>query len=321
MSEEVDPELLALAMSPEILDLATSFLSFEPKPEPVYGPSPIKRVRRTGVSLEDLRTGLIEILRDENPATVRHIFYMAVSRGLVEKTEAEYKNGIVRNLTILRRQGRIPYSWIADNTRWILRSRTYRSEVEAIRDVARLYRRNLWDGKNVRVEIWCEKDAIASLLSEVADEFTVPVMVFRGYSSVSYLYSLAEEIKSDGLPTFVYYFGDHDPSGVDIQRYVTKTVRELAPDAEIHVERAAVTPEQIRAFNLPTRPTKKTDSRSKGFEGESIEVDALPSSVLRQLVADSILRHVHRGEVEHMRAIEESERSSLMILAQAWSEA
>jgi hypothetical protein len=34
----------------------------------------------------------------------------------------------------------------------------------------------------------------------------------------------------------------------------------MAPDAEIHFERLAVTPQQIADWDLPTRPTKNKDS-------------------------------------------------------------
>ena len=276
--------------------------------------------RRSKREMEKLREGLIAILEEEHPTTVRHAFYVAVARGLVEKTEAEYKGTIVRLLTQLRRSGDVPFEWIADNTRWIIRSRTYRSQEEALRDVAQSYRRNLWDGRDVRVEVWAEKDAIASLLSDAADEFCVPVMPFRGYSSVSYLYSLAEEIRKHGFPTYVYYFGDHDPSGIDIERFVTKTVRELAPEAEIHVERAAVTPEQVEEWNLPSRPTKRTDTRARGFHGDSVDVDAVSPRDLTDLVTGSILRHLNLAEIQRLRAIEEAERVTLLRFADAFGE-
>lgn len=265
--------------------------------------------------MERLREGLVAILEAEHPTTVRHVFYVAVARGLVAKTEAEYKGTIVRLLTQLRRAGEVPFSSIADNTRWVLRSRTYRSRKDALRHAAQSYRRNLWDGRDVRVEIWAEKDAIASLLSDAADEFCVPVMAFRGYSSVSYLYGLAEEIREHGLPTFIYYFGDHDPSGIDAERFVTKTVRELAPEAVIFVERAAVLPHQIEEFGLPTRPTKTSDSRSRTFKGESVDIDAVSPSVLTDLVTGCVLRHLDLAEVRRLQEIEAVERVSLLRIA------
>ncbi len=286
-------------------------VSFEAATEP-YAPRSIRRSRR---EMDRLREGLVHILTNEHPTTVRHAFYVAVSRGLVEKTEAEYKGTIVRLLTQLRRSGEIPFEWIADNTRWVLRSRTYRSREEALAHVARTYRRNLWDGRDVRVEVWAEKDAIASLLVEAADEWCVPVMAFRGYSSISYLYTLAEEIREDGRPTHIYYFGDHDPSGLDIERFVARTVRELAPEAELHVTRAAVTPEQIEKYGLPERPTKDTDSRSKHFSGGSVDVDAISPRVLADLTTGYIVQHLDLAQVERLRRIEEEERRTLAEMA------
>jgi hypothetical protein len=39
----------------------------------------------------------------------------------------------------------------------------------------------------------------------------------------------------------------------------------MAPHAEIHFERCAVLPSQIYTWDLPTRPTRQSDSRSKSF--------------------------------------------------------
>ena len=84
------------------------------------------------------------------------------------------------------------------------------------------------------------------------------------------MHSAADKINEINKPTHIYYFGDHDPSGVDIPRKVRQTLEEF--DCEFEFECVAVTPDQISSMNLLTRPTKKSDSRSKGFEGESVEV-------------------------------------------------
>ena len=280
-----------------------------------YEPRSIKRARRSAGEMEELEEGLVRIVERERPTTVRHVFYRAVAEGLIPKTEAAYKGTIVRLLTRLRRAGSIPYGSISDNTRWTLGIRSYGSTGEAVASFARAYRRNLWADADSRVEIWCEKDAVAGLLADTASESCVNVMVFRGYSSVSYLYSLAEDIRAHGLPTYVYYFGDHAPSGVDVERFVTKTVREMAPDAEIHVQRLAVTERQIEEYNLPTRPTKKTDSRARNFEGDSVEVDALDGATLQELAESAILSHLDSREIAQLKLVEKQERETLTALA------
>jgi hypothetical protein len=141
-------------------------------------------------------------------------------------------------------------------------------------------------------------------------------MVTRGYPSVSYLYEAAEAIAELGKPVYLYYLGDWDPSGVDITRSVERGVREFAPNAQIVFERIAVTQRQIDELALPTRPTKKTDSRSKNFSGESVEVDAIPPQVLRGLVKECIEKHIDRRVLARTRKIEAAERETLASIQQ-----
>jgi hypothetical protein len=283
--------------------------------EGLCGSSPIKR-RRTKAELGKLRAALYALLHGDHPMTVRQVFYRAVGIGLVEKTENEYKNSVGRQLVLMRRAGELPYDWVADNTRWMRKGRSFSSLEGALDLTARTYRRALWDTQPVYVEVWTEKDALAGVLLEETDPWDVPLMVSRGFSSVSYLYEAAEQIKDQGKPAYLYYFGDHDPSGVHIDRSIERNLRELAPGAEIHFKRMAVLPEQIAAWSLPTRPTKTTDSRSKTFEGDSVEVDAIPPRQLRQIVRGCIEQHVDHAALDNLRVAERSERELLTRLSQ-----
>ena len=55
---------------------------------------------------------------------------------------------------------------------------------------------------------------------------------------------------------------------------IASIIRRVAPDAEIEFERIAVTPEQISQWDLPTRPIKQSDTRSRNFGDISVELDA-----------------------------------------------
>src|SRR5271170_2312168 len=85
----------------------------------------------------------------------------------------------------------------------------------------------------------------------------------------------------------------------------------MAPDAEIHFERIAVTLEQIRDWDLPTRPTKASDSRSKGFGDISVELDAIPPDRLRELVNTAIERHLPPHQLSVLKIAEAEERKLL----------
>lgn len=66
---------------------------------------------------------------------------------------------------------------------------------------------------------------------------------------------------------------------------------------------------------MPTRPTKKTDTRSKNFTGDFVEVDAIPAPILRQMVEEAITSHVNVQELELLEQIENEERNLLTRLA------
>jgi len=265
--------------------------------------------------MDDVRRAIYDVLAEDNPMTVRQVFYQLVSRGAIDKTEAQYKMTVVRLLTDMRRAGEIPFSWIADNTRWMRKPRTYDSLEDMLQSSQKMYRRSVWNDQNAYVEIWLEKDALAGVLYQETEAWDVPLMVTRGYSSVSYLHGAAEAIAGRGQPAFIYYFGDWDPSGRDITRATEAGLREFAGEAQIHFARVAVTEEQIHELNLPTRPTKSTDSRSKSFEGESVEVDAIAPAVLRRMVRDVIEPHIDEWTLKQTMLVEEQERKTLARMA------
>jgi len=273
--------------------------------------------RRTGSQMDGLRQAIYEVLEEIQPATVRQVFYQLVSRGVIEKTESQYKSTVVRLLTAMRRAGEIPFGWIADHTRWMRKPTSYASLSDMLAKSQHFYRRALWESQPVYVEIWLEKDALAGVLYEVTAELDVPLMVTRGYPSLSYLYEAAAAMAATGKPACLYYFGDYDPSGCDIPRAVEQGIREFAPQAEIHFERVAVTREQIERWALPTRPTKKTDSRSKAFQGGSVELDAVGPADLRRLVRNSIIQHINAPRWALCLATEEQERATLRRLVEA----
>jgi hypothetical protein len=266
-----------------------------------------------------IRDAMVEILAAENPMTVRGVFYALVSRRVIAKTEQEYKGTVCRLLADMRRQRTIPYTWIADGTRWMRKPTTFGSVDDALRATAHLYRRDLCADADGRVEVWLEKEALAGVIHDVTEVWDVPLMVTRGYPSQSFLYSAAQVILDAGVPSTLYHLGDHDPSGRDIDRAIVAGIVEcvpaLVPDVDFTLQRLAVTSEQIEEFGLPTRPTKGSDVRTRRFEGESVEVDAIPPQVLRTLCEEAIEAHVDRSRLKRLKIVEKEERRVLKALA------
>jgi len=235
-----------------------------------------KRHRRTKARITGIKKSIIEILEADNPQTVRQVYYALTVKGKIAKTETEYQRTVVRLLTSMRD------------------------------------RRNLWTSMPVYLEVWVEKDALAGVLLEESKVYDVPLMVAKGYSSITFLHTAAMAIQGKGKPAYVYHFGDLDPSGRDAARVIEVKLRRYAPGAEIHFECPAVTREQVEQWNLPTRPTKQTDTRAKKFgSATSVELDAIPARKLRELVRDVINRHVDQQKLELLRTAEKSERELL----------
>jgi hypothetical protein len=90
-----------------------------------------------------------------------------------------------------------------------------------------------------------------------------------------------------------------------------ETLNELAPGADITFERVAVTPEQIAAWHLPTRPTKQSDSRAKSFGEVSVELDAIEPNQLRELLQAAIETHLPPDQFAILKAAEADERRQI----------
>jgi hypothetical protein len=267
-------------------------------------------MRSTKAEIEARRSALYHIVEQMRPMTVRQVFYQATVADLVEKTEAGYAK-VQTDLVQMRRSGELPYDWLADNTRWQRKPATFNSPQQALEDTARLYRKALWADADAYVEVWLEKDALAGVVLPITSAYDVPLMVARGYASLSFLHSAAEYINRLEVPTFIYHFGDFDPSGVNAGEKIEETLKEMAPAADITFERVAVDAVQIRAWSLPTRPTKATDSRAKNFGDISVELDAIRPDLLRNLVESAIQRHLPLEQFEILKAAEASERQLL----------
>jgi hypothetical protein len=94
----------------------------------------------------------------------------------------------------------------------------------------------------------------------------------------------------------VLYFGDFDPSGVDIERDLSERLGKYMA-GDFTVRRVALTDEQIIKYDLPPMPVKVSDARSEGFleayGNKSVELDALDPNTLKFMVAQSIASHIN----------------------------
>jgi hypothetical protein len=177
------------------------------------------------------------------------------------------------------------------------------------------YKRDLLQTQDKYIEIWIEKNAISSIITRIAGKYTIRVQVTAN-NSVSRLGEYAERIKEHHLQQpVILYFGDFDPSGVDMLPAMKQTLEEEMKIFGISYKPIALNPDQVRKYNLPIDPDaiKSKDKRTKGFkkkygsEAYAVELDALQPDVLQEILETAILNEIDRDKFYAEREIEESE--------------
>jgi hypothetical protein len=250
------------------------------------------------------------------PVTVRGVFYLASSAGLVPKDDTKGYRPVQRELLKMRREGIIPWGYITDGSRAVYGLDRYGSLESYARQVARNYRRDYWHGSSEYVEIWLEKEALRGVIGPVViDEFGLDLFVTKGQPSATYLYEAAEDISRDGRPTFVYVLSDHDPGGLRIFDRIKEELTTFVDGAAaLTVRRLALTPHQVRLYDLPTRPGKEKDPNAAGFRrkwGDCVELDAMPPNTLRGLVREKLESHMDPAYLQRLKLAEREERQGL----------
>lgn len=249
----------------------------------------------------------------EPPVTIRQLYYQLVGHGHVQNTHGSYRQ-IQHLLVWLRRQGVIPYNWIVDRTRQPIEDSTWSDLGDFADTVRQAYRKSLWQSQPDYVEFWLEKDALSSFFERITRPYQVRLMVGRGFSSISFLYEAAMDLRDVRKPIYIYHFGDHDPSGHSIEAKIRSTLNEHGIVLE-KFERVAILPEDIKRFNLPPALAKRTDPRYRHFVKrygtESVELDALPPDELRKRIMSCITRHIDAEEWRRLQVIEDAEQRTL----------
>ena len=264
-------------------------------------------MNRDEASIE-LRKNIFEIFSElQMSVTVRQMYYQLLGKGY-PKTEAFYDR-VQRELLYMRQVGVLPYQFINDPSRRRIKYASYSNSRQALDNWMRHYKQEIWQALPEYCEVWLEKKALQSIFDEVCYEFDVPLCVSSGFASESFIYEAVMQIKAINKPTVVFYFSDYDPSGIALSETVNKKLSRFGVK-DFEFIRAALTREQISAYNLPTRPTK-TSSHSKDFKGKSCELDALPPRHLVELIRQSITSLIPEN---HMRNIAMEEAVQLQTL-------
>jgi len=141
----------------------------------------------------------LRILKEEERATVRHLFYRLVGMKILNKDERTYHNILVPKITRARKAGLILMEWLVDESRQVLEVRLYNDVNEFLTEQISSYYRNTWKRQPVYIIVWVEKAALQSAVWRAVGQFYVPVFPGKGYDSWPHFLEAVNKIKSVGL--------------------------------------------------------------------------------------------------------------------------
>lgn len=247
--------------------------------------------------------------------TLRQLYYQFVARHGLPNTEKSYK-ALAGLISDARLAGMIDWDAIEDRGRVADAPSTWSSVVSIVEAACRQYRRDRWAGQLNYVELWVEKQALAGVLEPMAREFQVTLMVNKSYSSQSAMWEAANRFNDQpDKDCVLLYLGDHDPSGEDMVRDIGDRLRMFG--ANVDVQKLALTMAQVRQYDPPPNPAKKTDSRFQKYADEhgdeSWEVDAIEPSTMQRMIRSAIEALVDRDMMDAVIKQESDEREMAVL--------
>jgi hypothetical protein len=252
--------------------------------------------------------------QDHLPLTLRQIFYRLVGAHGYEKTERAYER-LGEHLVRARRARLVPMDAIRDDGGAVITLNMWASAEEyldAVRAQAGKLMLDRTEGQKTRLVVLLEAVGMAPQLAPVSNPFGITVMSSGGFDSLTEKHRFAEELAGEDRPTEVLSIGDHDPSGVSMFAAYLEDIEAFTRDlgGEATFTRLAVTPEQIREFDLPTAPPKPTDRRA--FAGETCQAEALAPDVLAAILRDAIEARIDRRVFDRVLKHERAVRRELI---------
>lgn len=253
------------------------------------------KFRDASLELINILNGILdEYAQQGYDLSLRQLYYQGVARGYIENSQKSYSK-IGDLVSAGRLAGLIDWDMIVDRGRVSISNTHWTSPADIVDAAASQYKIDKWKEQPNHIEVMVEKQALEGVLIPVCRKLDVTFRANKGYTSQSMMYRLGKdlaEIHGTGKDIHVLYFGDHDPSGLDMDRDVAERLL-LFSGLSVSFERLALKYAQVQILNPPENPAKITDSRAKQYikmyGASSWELDAVEPKELARLVEAAVV--------------------------------
>lgn len=243
-----------------------------------------------------------QILEADEERTVRDVYYALESRGY-EWDYQQVKRAVKRG----RRFGFLDPGQIVDASRppEVTPKKGHADtpldeytshKLDAVADE---YFEDWWQEQESHLEVWVEKQSLASVFAPICHRLNVRLEATRGDWSDSKVYETAQRLLTGpldrGQDVTILYFGDYNPSGYHAPVGIQKTLqyygldlrrdgvgsddpryfdiapngraqlvdKEGEPGGSILFDRVALNTEHVNRFDLPTNPSPSSSDKDK----------------------------------------------------------
>jgi hypothetical protein len=266
----------------------------------------VVRSRRTKAEMLHEEDLIFQFIRDQGKVTVRQIYYCLVSHNIVPSSESSY-NMVDRKVNEMRYEERIPFGSILDTTSFY-GTLQWNSFGELLDYSKSIYRSN-WNLEfDIYLEVWIEKEALASLVSEAADRYGVFTSASGGISKVSQVHSFLKRALRYNKTTTILYLGDFDPTGTHIDEVIGDQIDKQRPFfwniPDILVRRIAVTEQQTIKLPENYQEANEKDPNYEEyvnrFGTKTWELEALSSRDLAIIVENVLAEYRPIPRIEEL---------------------
>jgi hypothetical protein len=166
-----------------------------------------------------------------------------------------------------------------------------------------------------KLVLFGEKSSLEPILGPIASTYKADLYLPTGEISDTLMYQMARIGADDGRPMAVLCFSDCDPAGWNMPISISRKLQALKAfgdvevptdtgstrvvplgDLDFEVYRAAVLPDQVQEYGLPSSPLKATERRADRWRDawgiDQTEVDALTTpamaDTLRRIARDAL---------------------------------
>lgn len=211
------------------------------------------------------------------PLTCRGVPYRAAALLGLPKTDKAFR--LIEEATLyLRDEGLIPWSAIRDGRRQVIPCGRWNSLDEHMRYVADHHKLELWTDAPVQAQVWIEKQDLANALAPRAHGIGLDVYPCAGFTGAGFLREAIEGAAVDPRPLVIFELLDHDSAGNRMRETISRRARTFAAEVGVdigEIVEVALTAEQVRDHNIPTRPQKDSTHRRDDDDELAAELDAV----------------------------------------------